>query len=220
MTTIASALPMLGLRVSAGPLELRGITDELLGPLADIAAAGIHDSDAMPFYVPWSIAPAEVLPRQFAQYHWSQRAAFSPAGWSLDLAVFWDGELVGVQGMSTKDYLVTRTGETGSWLGRSHQGKGIGTAMRQVFCAFAFDHLDATQITSGAFTDNPASLGVSRKVGYRENGLRRVERRPGELAVLQELVLAPEDLVRFEHRLQADGVDAFRELIGLDQNQY
>lgn len=219
MTTIASALPLLGLRVSAGPLELRGITDELLGPLSDIAVAGIHDNDSMPFYVPWSIAPAEVLPRQFAQYHWSQRAVFSPAGWSLDLAVFWDGELVGVQGMSTKDYLVTRTGETGSWLGRIHQGKGIGTAMRQVFCAFAFDHLDATQITSGAFTDNPASLGVSRKVGYRSNGLRRVERRPGELAVVQGLQLAPQDLVRFDHPLAVDGLEPFRELIGLDRNR-
>ncbi|MGH3349952.1 MAG: GNAT family N-acetyltransferase [Nocardioides sp.] len=220
MTTVTSALPLLGLRFTAGPLELRGISDDLLGPLADIAVAGIHASDSMPFYVPWSTAPGEVLPRNFAQYHWSQRAALSPATWSLDLAVLWEGELVGVQGMSTKNYLVTRTGETGSWLGRGRQGKGIGTAMRQVLCAFAFDHLDATQITSGAFTDNPASLGVSRKVGYRENGVRRVERRPGELAVVQDLLLTPEDLVRFEHPLEADGVEAFRGLIGLDRNRY
>jgi len=220
MTTIAEALPLLGLRITAGPLELRGITDDLLGPLADIAVAGIHDRDAMPFYIPWSTATADVLPRQFAQYHWSQRAAFARAKWSLDLAVFWEGELVGVQGMSTKDYLVTRTGETGSWLGRSHQGRGIGTAMRQIFCAFVFDHLEATQITSGAFTDNPASLGVSRKVGYRENGCRRVERRPGELAVVQNLLLTPEDLVRFEQPLEVDGVEAFRRLIGLDRNRY
>lgn len=85
--------------------------------------------------------------------------------------------------------------------------------------ATAFPLLDAGQITSGAFTDNPASLGVSRKVGYRENGLRRAERRRGELAVVQGLLLAPEDLVRFEHPLQADGTEAFRELIGLDRNR-
>ena len=207
---------MLGLRITAGPLELRGITDDLLGPLADIAVAGIHDRDAMPFYVPWSTAPAEVLPRQFAQYHWSQRAAFSLSKWSLDLAAFWEGELVGVQGMSTKDYLVTRTGGTGSWIGCGYQGRGIGTAMRQVFCALAFDHLDAAQITSGAFTDNPASLGVSQKVGYQKNGVRRVERRPGELAVVQDLLLAPERLVRFEHSLEVEGAAPLRALIGLD----
>ena len=45
-----------------------------------------------------------------------------------------------------------------SWLGRGFQGRGIGTAMRRVICAFAFDHLDAEQVTSGAFSDNPASL--------------------------------------------------------------
>jgi RimJ/RimL family protein N-acetyltransferase len=215
MVTVSDALPLLGLRITAGPVELRGITDELLEGLVDLALGGIHDADAMPFYVPWSTRSADVLPRGFVQYHWSQRASFAPERWAMDLAAFWEGELVGCQGISTKNYLVTRTGETGSWLGRAHQGRGIGTAMRQVLCAFVFDHLDATQITSGAFTDNPASVAVSRKTGYRENGVRRVERRPGELAEVQELLLDPEDLVRYEHPLQVSGVDAFRRSIGL-----
>jgi RimJ/RimL family protein N-acetyltransferase len=38
--------------------------------------------------------------------------------------------------------------------------------MRQAMCALLFDHLEAEEITSAAFTDNPASLAVSRKVGY------------------------------------------------------
>lgn len=216
MVTVSDALPLLGLRVTAGPVELRGITDELLGGLVDLALGGIHDAGAMPFYVPWSTAAADVLPRSFVQYHWGVRAAFAPERWAMDLAVLWEGELVGVQGISTKSYLVTRTGETGSWLARTHQGRGIGTAARQVICAFLFDHLDATQVTSGAFTDNPASLAVSRKVGYRDNGVRRVERRPGELAEVQELVLDPTDLVRYEHPLRVAGVGAFRASIGLE----
>ena len=85
-------------------------------------------------------------------------------------------KLAGVQAMDTHDYLVTRTAETGSWLGRRFQGRGIGTAMRQVICAFAFDHLDAEYMTSGAFTDNPASLNVSKKAGYTESGWLRVAR--------------------------------------------
>ncbi|MEX0428790.1 GNAT family N-acetyltransferase [Nocardioides sp. DS6] len=215
MTTAASVFPVLGLRVTAGPLELCGITDDLLAGLGDLAVAGIHDPDAMPFFVPWSTAPAEELPRNLARYHWGVRSRFAPETWSLELAVLWEGELVGVQGISTKDYLVTRTGETGSWLGRAHQGRGIGTVMRQVFCAFLFDHLDAAEVTSAAFTDNPASLAVSRKVGYRENGVRRVVRRPGELAVVQELVLAPEDLVRYQEPLEVTGVAGVRDLVGL-----
>ena len=61
-------------------------------------------------------------------------------------------------------------GETGSWLGMKHHGRGIGTVMRQALCAFMCDHLDAAEVTSAAFVDNHASLAVSRKVGYRENG--------------------------------------------------
>jgi RimJ/RimL family protein N-acetyltransferase len=214
MTTIATALPLLGLRIEAGPVELRGITDDLIGPLADLAIAGVHDPDAMPFSEPWSIKPAAEMSKAFAQYHWGIRASFSPEKWTANLAVFWQGELAGVQGVGTKDYLVTRTGETGSWLGQGFQGKGIGTAMRQVMCAFLFDHLEADHITSAAFADNPASLAVSRKAGYMKNGWRRVDRL-GQPAVLQDLLLLPEKLVRFEHELTVAGLPEFRRSIGL-----
>jgi RimJ/RimL family protein N-acetyltransferase len=215
MTTAAMALPLLGLRITAGPLELRGITDDLLGPLTDLALKGIHPPDEMPFSVPWTAAPAAELPRNVAQFHWGRRAAFSPAAWSAELAVFRDGELVGVQGMETCDYLVTRCAETGSWLGREFQGRGIGTAMRQVICAFAFDHLDAQYLVSGSFTDNPASHAVSKKVGYTDNGWRRVARL-GEPAILRGYTLTPGSLVRYKHALTVAGLPEFRRSIGLD----
>jgi RimJ/RimL family protein N-acetyltransferase len=218
MTAIDTVLPLLGLRVTAGPLELRGITDDLLGPLADLASGGIHAPDAMPFYTPWSLTPAMEMPMAVARYHWSMRAEFSPAKWTAGLAVFWDGELVGSQGVSTNDYLITRTGETGSWLGRRFQGRGIGTAMRRVVCAFMFDYLDADHVTSGAFTDNPASLAVSRKTGYVEHGWRRVQRQ-GKPATIQGLLLEPGKLVRYQHELVIDGLAAFRRSIGLDDDR-
>jgi RimJ/RimL family protein N-acetyltransferase len=165
--------------------------------------------------VPWSIAPADELPRNFAQFHWGQRVNFSPERWGMDLAVFFDGELVGSQGFGTRDYLVTRIGETGSWLGREFHGRGIGTAMRKVICAFVFDHLDAQFVTSSAYTDNASSLGVSRKCGYRENGVS-IMNRMGQQATLQLLLLEPGDLVRFEHELTVEGLPEFRRSIGLD----
>jgi RimJ/RimL family protein N-acetyltransferase len=217
MTTVAAALPLLGLRITAGPVELRGITDDLLGPLAELAT-DIHDPDFMPFGFPWSLAPAPDMPRNVAQYHWGKRASFSPAQWTADFAVTYHGELVGCQGFSTKDYLIVRGGETGSWLGRRFQGKGIGTAMRQVICAFVFDHLDAEYITSTAFEDNPASLGVSRKAGYTDNGVDRVDRL-GKRAIMQRIVLEPANLVRYEHELTVDGLPEFRKSIGLDADE-
>ena len=149
------------------------------------------------------------------QFHWGQRASFSPAKWGMDLAVLFDGQLVGSQGFSTRDFLITRIGETGSWLGREFHGRGIGTAMRKVICAFIFDHLDAKFITSSAYADNPASLGVSRKCGYRENGVS-MRNRMGKPATLQMLVLEPGNLVRYEHELIVEGLPEFRRSIGLD----
>ena len=215
MTTAATALPLLGLRITAGPVELRGVTDDLLGPLAELAIKGVHDPDFMPFFVPWSIVPAAEMPRNMAQFHWGQRANFSPEQWSMDLAAFYGGRLVGSQGFSTRDFLVTRGGETGSWLGREFHGRGIGTAMRKVICAFIFDHLSAGFITSSAYTDNPASLGVSRKCGYRENGVS-IRNRMDKPATLQLLILEPGNLVRYERELTVEGLPEFRRSIGLD----
>lgn len=215
MVTLADLLPMLGLRITAGPLELRGITDDDLPSLCELAARGIHPPDRMPFYTPWTLDSGHELMRKSAKFHWRNRATWSVDAWDLNLAVRHDGELVGTQGFSTTDYLVTRTGETGSWLGQGFQGRGIGTAMRQAICTFVFDHLDAEEVTSGAFEDNPASLAVSRKVGYRDNGVKRLKRGAGELGLNRQLVLHPDDLVRGEHPLDVEGLQPFRESIGL-----
>lgn len=215
MTAIADLFPPFGLVLEAGPLEMRGITDDVLPALCDLVVQGIHDPGEMPFYFPWTDAPREELARNTAAYHWRSRAEFSRQHWGLHLAVFHEGRLVGTQGFETSDYLVTRTGETGSWLGRAFQGRGIGTVMRRAMCAFAFDHLGAEAITSGAFLDNPASLAVSRKVGYVPNGMRRLKRREGEVALNQALLLTPDAFVRGPHELRVGGAEAFREAIGL-----
>jgi RimJ/RimL family protein N-acetyltransferase len=212
---IADIFAPLGVRVVAGPLELRGLSDDDLVELAALAERGIHPPGRMPFLFPWTDVPAGALATNTAQYHWRSRADFAPARWDLNLGVWLDGVLLGTQGVSTDSFLTTRTGETGSWLGLEHQGRGVGTAMRQAMCAFLFDHLGFAEITSGAFTDNPASLAVSRKVGYQENGRRRLERRPGELAVNVGLVLTPDTFVRGEHDLVVEGAGPLRRLIGL-----
>ena len=168
----------------------------------------------MPFYFPWSIAPAGELGRNTAAYHWGKRSTFSPDDFCLDLAVLLDGRVVGCQGVAAKCFPVTRTGETGSWLGREFQGRGLGTAMRQAFCELLFDHLGFEEITSAAFLDNPASLGVSRKVGYRPTVVQRIERQ-GRLALNQGLVLTPDTLVRGGHPVRVTGADAVRAFIGL-----
>lgn len=216
MTTPTQLWAPFALRVRCGPLELRAITDEDIPELVDLALAGIHEAERMPFGMPWTDAPPNELPRNCANYYWSTRAAFSPEHWTLDLLVRENGRIVGVQGFATKNYLVVRCGETGSWLGREFQGRGIGTLMRQTICALLFDHLDAEEVTSAAFLDNPASLAVSRKVGYVDNGTFREQRRPGELAYQRKLLLTKDRFVRPPSDVEVDGVEPLRAAIGLD----
>ena len=216
MSTLVDLFPPLGRHVQAGPLELRGLTDELILELCDLAEKGIHDPAEMPFYFPWTAAPEGELARNTAAYHWGKRSTFTPEDFCLDLAVVLDGRVIGAQGVAATHFPVTRTGETGSWLGREFQGRGLGTAMRRAMCELLFDHLGFEEITSAAFLDNPASLGVSRKVGYQPTVVNRIKRREGELALNQGLVLTPETFVRGEHEVSVRGVEAFREFIGLD----
>jgi RimJ/RimL family protein N-acetyltransferase len=209
---LADLWPPFALRVTCGPLVLRALRDTDFPEVVEVLHRGVHEPDRMPFYVPWTRARGADLERGFLQYHWGQRSALSPERWSLDLGVWRDGRFVGVQGVSTTDFPVTRTGETGSWLGQEFQGQGTGTLMRQAVCVLCFDHLGFAEVTSGAFTDNPASLAVSRKVGYRRTGERRLAR-DGALAVNAQLVLRPEELVRPPYDVEVEGAERFLELV-------
>lgn len=215
MTTSPSDLwPPDGLVLRSGDLTLTPIVDDDLPGLADLALSGVHDPSRSPFLTPWTRTPPEQLPASFAGYHWSQRAAFSAEHVDVDLAVRRDGELVGAQGFAGGPYAVTRSAETGSWLARRFQGQGIGTRMRQTICAFLVDHLGAAEVTSNAWVDNPESLAVSRKVGYRLGDVSR-KARDGAPALEQHLLLSPGDLVRGDP-VEVSGAGPLRAFLGLD----
>jgi RimJ/RimL family protein N-acetyltransferase len=180
--------PLAELRLLTPRLELRLPTDRDLDELADLAADGVHDPAVQPFGFPWTdVSPAERA-RSTVQYHWAQRGAWKPKHWSLDLVVVRDSMVVGMQGISAADFAVLREVSTGSWLGQAHQGQRIGTEMRAALLHLAFAGLAAQYATSNAFTDNPASLGVSRKLGYADDGIQRQVSR-GQPATLQRLRL-------------------------------
>jgi RimJ/RimL family protein N-acetyltransferase len=168
---MAHPWPLFDLAVRIDDLELRLPSDEDLVELADVAAAGVHPPDVMPFEFPWTDAEPEVVRRRVLQYHWGVRGQWSPERWRLELGVRERGRLVGVQAIGADAFAVTRTVGTGSWLGQPFQGRGIGRRMRLAVLALAFDHLEALVAESGAFLDNPASAAVSRAIGYEENGI-------------------------------------------------
>lgn len=165
--------PLFGLVLRTPRLELRLPSLERLAELGELAAEGVHDPAQMPFFVAWTDQPPAHRARAVMQYQWSQWGRLTPASWALELVVIAGGTAVGLQGITGRDFALTREVDSGSWLGRRHQGQGYGTEMRAAVLHLAFAGLGAELARSGAFTDNAASLGVSRKLGYVPDGTAR-----------------------------------------------
>jgi RimJ/RimL family protein N-acetyltransferase len=213
-TTLESAWPLYGLRIRSEHLVLRLPTDDDIVALIDVAKAGIHPPEEMPFGVAWSVEPSPAFERGFVQHHWGVRGSWTPKAWILNLLVELDGRPIGSQSIGAKDFAIHRTVDTGSWLGQAFQGRGLGKEMRGAVLAFAFDGLGARVAESAAFLDNAASNGVSRSLGYQDNGIG---------------ALAPQGVSRESQRFRMtaerwrsrprppvviEGLDACRELFG------
>jgi len=161
--------PLSGLRLQCRGISLRPVREDDLPRLADI-----QPDD-------WGHDPhAELLPeldlaqnrrRLLYQGHWRALGTWSPSSWTLGLAVEADGAVVGMQALEAEQFPVLRTVDSGSWLTDAVRGRGIGVAMRMAVLGLAFDHLGALAAVSSAASDNAASLGVSRRIGYQPNGV-------------------------------------------------
>ena len=166
--------PLYDLRLRTERLELHLPNEAEIVELCAVAKAGIHPPGEMPFGIAWSTKPSPRFEREFIQHNWSTRASWTPEAWTLELAVSFEGRLMGFQGLSARDFAVMRTVRTGSWLGAPYQGRGFGKEMRSAVLALAFDGLGAEVAESDAFVDNRRSAGVSRALGYAPNGFGRL----------------------------------------------
>jgi RimJ/RimL family protein N-acetyltransferase len=171
--------PLFDLVVRTPRLELRLLREAEFGDFVELIDGGIHDPATMPFFFPWTDAEPDQRAREAAQWMWRHRAGWSPDKWTFTGGVFVDGKPIGVQDLEAEHFRAVRSVETGSWLGRAHQGQGLGREMREAVLHLAFAGLDAEEALSGAFEDNAASLATSRAVGYVENGEARGHRRDG-----------------------------------------
>jgi RimJ/RimL family protein N-acetyltransferase len=183
--------PLFDLRITTPRVELRYPSDDDLFALAAILHEGIHDPSQMPFNQPWTRVEPPELERNALRHWWSLRAGMLPEQWHIGFGVFVDDDPVGVQGIGARDFAIRRTVGTGSWLVRRAQGQGIGKDMRAAVLHFAFEGLDAVEAHTGAFEDNPASLGVTRALGYEPNGTT-IENREGSAARTLSFVMTRE----------------------------
>jgi RimJ/RimL family protein N-acetyltransferase len=169
--------PLFDLRVVTPELELRYIDDALAVELVLLAAQGIHEPDFMPFATPWTDATSPELERNSMQWYWRCWAETSATRFHMPMAVVVDGCPVGTTSLDATDFPVLRQFESGSWLGRRFQGRGLGIELRRATLHLGFEGLGATLATTTAFFDNGPSLGVTRHLGYTPAGVCRKVRR-------------------------------------------
>lgn len=214
---LAQHLPMFGLEVRTPHLVLRYPDDEDALALAELGARGVHDPSRVPFQILWTSVPPPHQQRNTLAFLWDQRSTAQRDDWHLPLVTVVDGEIVGSQGVLASSWSVLRQVQTGSWLGREHQGKGIGTEMRAAALHLAFAGFGAVQAATGAWEDNPSSLAVTERLGYRPNGeLRAV--RDGEAVVMRRFVM---DRADWEAQRRDDielvGAGAVADLFGTER---
>jgi RimJ/RimL family protein N-acetyltransferase len=216
-TKLTDAWPLFGLRLRTEHLVLRMPTDDDLATLLQVAKAGIHPPDEMPFGVAWTLVEGEAFDRNFMQFNWRTRATFAPGAWDLNMLVELDGRPIGAQSIAAEDFAIHRTVHTGSWLGREHQGRGFGKEMRAAVLGFAFDGLDARVAETSAFLDNGPSNGVTRALGYEENGLGSLAPQ-GVARVTQKFRMTAEGWrSRPRPALVIEGLDGIRDLFGAEE---
>lgn len=207
--------PLFDLEVRTPRLTLRYLDDALGVEVAALGARGVHDPEVMPFSVPWTDAESPYLERGSFQFWWRSRAETTPEHWTLNFAVIVDDVVVGAGGLGASEFAVLRSFETGSWLGREHQGRGIGTELREAALHLGFAGFGAEFATTGAFADNAPSLGVTRHLGYQPEGSRRVVRR-GEPADLLGFTMPRShwETIRRDD-ITLHGIEPARDLLGI-----
>jgi RimJ/RimL family protein N-acetyltransferase len=206
--------PLASLELVTPRLRLHVPSPAELDELAALAAAGVHEPQRQPFTVAWTDGEPEAVARRVLQYAWGTWSRWAPEDWSLWLAVVHDGTVIGSQEVSGRDFAVRCEVSTGSWLGRKFHGNGFGTEMRAAVLHLAFAGLGARCAVSGAYLDNAASLAVSRKLGYREDGIESHSVRGAE-ATMRRLRLTRADWQA--HRsaeVRIDGLEACLPMFG------
>jgi len=209
---LVDIFPAFGLRIECGPVTLRALRESDVPRVSELVGDGIHAEGARPFLMPWNLSESQ--PRESLQFYYRTWADLTPESWTILMAVERDGVVVGAQDMKGVKFPLLRVGETGSWLGMAHQGRGTGTLMRQAILAFAFDTLGAVEMRSSAWADNPNSHRVSEKCGYVLNGYQLLDRQ-GQRVRQDDFVVTPETFVRPEYEVVVTGVEAFLQAVAL-----
>jgi RimJ/RimL family protein N-acetyltransferase len=206
--------PMFDIRLTTPDLHLRHLTEADLAPLAAILPDDAEQDPSSTSY------PGLDRDRNRGvvvhQDYWRARGSWRPESWALSFGVFRDGELVGYQGLEGDDFARLRTVDSSSFLTTAVRGQGLGKQTRAAVLALAFGALGARFAITSAWTDNHASLAVSRALGYVNNGLS-AHRRGETVGEMAHMRLTREQWLTtgWGDRVVVAGVDECMTFLGL-----
>ncbi len=169
-----SCWPLTSLLLRLGNLALRPVRETDLDTLGDLHPLDLemNPATARPFGLGERAARSVAM----RQEYWQAMGSWTPDNWDLGFLVLLDDEIAGVQSLEGREFALLRTVETASWLRHEHRGRGLGKLARLAVLSLAFDGLGAEVALTEAWSDNAASIGVSRSLGYRPNGSVRHRR--------------------------------------------
>lgn len=222
--------PLFGLRIESDGLVLRTVRDEDLPAHLEAMNEGIHSSAGTNPFGPnrWSSAPAEDIARNAMQDIWRNRAETDRDRWTIQLGIWehctsdderWPtGRLVGNIVIRAAGFPVTRTVDTGSWIARSAQGRGLGRRARAMALALAVDDLGAQHATTECAAWNQGSRRVTESLGYEPQG-SSVQDWSGEPVEVLAYRLEPGRFVRPAQVITVTGAHTVRQQLGIAEHE-
>jgi RimJ/RimL family protein N-acetyltransferase len=212
---MSESWPLFGLAIRTPDLELRALREADAFALAEGLSPDLELDPTLPRFA----LGDERLVRATVplQSYWRAYGNWTVENWNLSFGVWHGDTLIGTQTLEGEQFLAKRVVDSSSHLRPEWRGKGLGKEMRRAVLALAFGELGAEWAVSSAWTDNAASLGVSRALGYELNGLSR-HAGEGRKGVLQHVLLTRE---RWEAGdggagITIRGFEACRPMFGLD----
>lgn len=156
-------------RLREGDLELRPLRMRDAGEWRMVRASN------MEWLKPWDATlpqPDQHTPMTYsAMIRLGNREA--RAGRALPLGIFRDGHLVGQITVSGIAFSSLSNAQIGYWIDRAHAGQGVMPRAVALAGDHCFGALGLHRLEINIRPENAASLAVVRKLGFRNEGLRR-----------------------------------------------
>ncbi len=181
--------------------SLKKLPEQIIGKKVLLRKLKLSDAPSIYRYVKhrditrWTLHIPYPYPKngaiKFIRHSWALQRADKIINYAITVKGF--DEVVGVIGFQDFDW-PNQSAELGYWLGKPFWGKGLMTEAIGLMLELAFRKLKLHRVRAGVFADNPASVKVLMKNGFKREGVLRHRRlRYGKWRdTVLHAILAPE----------------------------